>query len=210
MNNLTYTKNKRCFIAILITNIFLFTGLTDTSNAMDSYQKTKNITNIDFGTQSLGIGQATREFYLCAGDLEKFQNHEKTTITIVEKKEEKKKHIRKKNIHRWNIPNSRSRVNMNRWVKKTKKNQTRIHIESPYITGEHPNAFTIQDNQCNQNKLLPGSSCLFEVSFTPQNEGLQRANIIIPYSYNGIYNNYMIIVSGTARKKNCPNMALIP
>jgi uncharacterized protein YlaI len=206
----TYTKKKKCFIAILMANIFILTGLTSSGNALNSYKINENTTNIDFGTQPLGISQTTRKLYLLASDSEQSQKHEKVKITIIENKEVKKKQVRQRNIHRWNIPNSRSRVNMNRWLKKTKKNQSPIHIESPYISGDNPNAFTIKDNQCNQNKLLPGKSCQFEVSFTPQVEGQQRANIVIPYSHHGIYNNIIIIVNGTAQKKGCPKMALLP
>jgi len=206
----TNTKKKECLIAILMANLFIFTGLPDTSNALDSYKKSETAVHFDFGTQPLGISQTTREFYLCASDSEEYQKDEKPKISIVEKNEVKKKQKPQRNIHRWNIPDSRSRVNMNRWLKKTKKNQVRIHIDPPYITGKNPNAFKIKDNQCNQNTLLPGSSCQFDVLFHPKNEGQQQANIIIPYSHNGIKNYYMVLVTGSAQKNMQTKMALVP
>jgi hypothetical protein len=206
----TDTKKKECFIVILMINFLIFTGLADTGNALDSYKNAENDAHFDFGTQPLGISQTTREFYLCAKDSKESQEDKKPSITIVEKNKVKMKQTRPKNIHRWNIPDSRSRINMNRWLKKTKKNQVAIHIDPAYITGENSNAFKIKDNQCNQNKLLPGSTCHFEVSYSPKIEGQQRANIIIPYSHNNEKKYYMMLVTGSAKKCEQPKMALLP
>jgi hypothetical protein len=206
----TDTKKKECLIVILMTNFIIFTGFADTGNALDSYKNSENVAHFDFGTQPLGISQTTREFFICAKDSEESHEDKKTSITIVEKNKVKMKQTRPKNIHRWNIPDSRSRVNMNRWLKKTKKNQVAIHIDPAYITGDNSNAFKIQDNQCNQNTLLPGSTCQFEVSYSPKNEGQQRANIIIPYSHNNVKKYYMIFVTGSAKKRGQPKMALLP
>jgi len=210
MINNNNKKKKECFIAILITNFLIFTGLADTGNALDSYNNADNVVHFDFGTQPLGVSQTTRCFYLCASDSEKIQEDAKPTITIIEKNEIKKKAPNKKNIHRWNIPDTRSRINMNRWLKKTKKNQIAIQIDDPYITGDIYNAFKIQDNKCNQNKLLPGSTCQFDVSFNPKNEGQLQANIIIPYSLNGIKDYYMLFVTGAAQKNEHARMAFLP
>jgi hypothetical protein len=210
MINQNNKKKKECFIAILITNFLIFSGLADTGNALDSYNNTDNIIHFDFGTQSLGISQTTRCFYLFASNSDRNQEDEKPKISIVEQKEVKKKVPNPKNIHRWNIPDTRSRINMNRWLKKTKKNQIAIQIDAPYITGDIYNAFKIQDNKCAQNKLLPGSTCQFEVSFNPKNEGQLQANIIIPYSHNGIKDYYMLLVTGAAKKKEHARMAFLP
>jgi hypothetical protein len=205
-----YNKKKEYFIGILMTYILLFIGLTDTANALDSNKKNDNHAHFDFGTQPLGISQTTKKFYICANDSDKIQEDELSTITIFEKIEPTKKKMRQRNIHRWNIPDTRSRVNMNRWVKKTKKNRIAIHIDAPYISGDRSNAFKIQDNQCNQNTLFPGSTCQFDILFHPKNEGRQRANIIIPYSLKGTSNYYTILVTGAAQKNGQKKIALVP
>jgi hypothetical protein len=204
----TYIKKKACFIVILMANLIIFSSLADTGNALDLNNNSENVDHFDFGTQPLGLSHTTREFYLCATDSEESQEDQKALITIVEKNKVKKKQARPGNIHRWNIPDSRSRVNMNRWLKKTKKNQAAIHIDPPFITGEYSNVFKIQDNQCNQNTLLPGSTCQFEVSYSPKNEGQQWANIIIPYSHNEVKHYYMVLITGSAKKRGQPEMGL--
>jgi hypothetical protein len=205
----TDKKNKKYFISVIIAIFLIVSVFANTVNALDSDKRSKDFIQFDFGTQPLGISQTTREFYLCASDSEENQMYANPKITIVEKNKVKKKHPRPSHIHRWNIPDSRSRVNMNRWLKKTRKNQIAIHIDSPYITGDNPNAFKIQDNQCNKNKLLPGTTCEFDVSFLPKNEGKQRANIVIPYSHKGVQSYYMVHVTGSAQKKAKTKMALI-
>jgi len=204
-----HNKKKEHCIAILVAYFFIFTVLGDTANALDLKQNKGHIVHFDFGTHPLGISQTTKKFYLCAKESDKIQKDETSTITIVEKIKPSKKRTYQKNIHRWNIPDSRSRINMNRWVKKTKKNQIVIHIDAPYISGNHSNAFKIQEDQCNQNSLLPGTTCQFDILFHPKNEGLKQASIIIPYSFNGINNYYTMIVTGSALKKGKTKMASI-
>jgi len=205
-----FLKKKGFFIAILMIYVFIFSGVNDQVNAQDAKKNDENAIHFDFGKQPFGISQTTKKFYLCNSDAEFLQDDKTPSITVVEKKQEQKTKKQYRKIQRWNIPDSRSRVKMNRWLKKTKKNRTAIHIDAPYITGDHPDAFAIMENQCNQNTLLPGSTCQFFVSFNPINEGRQCANIIIPYSHNDNKKYYMLHVSGSAQKKDQSNIALIP
>ncbi|ETR74669.1 MAG: hypothetical protein OMM_00006 [Candidatus Magnetoglobus multicellularis str. Araruama] len=152
----------------------------------------------DFGTHPLGISQTTKEFYLCARDIEESSEDSTSEITIIDKKEENQKQLKPKAIHRWNVPDSRSRVNMNQW---RKKNRIAIHIDPPYITGDNANAFKLQHNQCHENVLFPGSKCQFDITFQPKGEGKQKANIIIPYSKKGIKEYLTVFVTGSAERK---------
>jgi len=205
MNYLTFKKKYKYLFfktAIMIFAVFL----PNLSNGSELKENSKYSIQYDFGTHPVGASQTTKEFYLCANDSEESQEAEGTVIKVVEKKEtdikKSKQKKRQRKMKRWNIPNSRNRVNMNRWQRDAKKNRTAVHIKSPYVTGKNPQAFKLHDEQCHQNSLLPGAKCKFEISFKPKKMGKQAATIIIPYTKDSIEGFITVIVVGAGGKHN--------
>jgi len=209
MNYPTFKKKKLLFLLFTVLFI-LFPIISIADNTSETYKVTDHSILFDFGIHPVGASQTTKAFYVCVKDPDESTKFKTPRILLVNKNHNKKQIARKNRMKRWNIPDSRSRVNMKVWKKKVKKNKTAIHIDSPYVTGENRKEFQLKDNQCVKNTLLPGSTCEFNVSFQPKKEGKKKANIIIPYTLDGEeeYLTVHVIGSGGESKQIQTNMAL--
>ncbi|KPA10275.1 conserved hypothetical protein, secreted [Candidatus Magnetomorum sp. HK-1] len=206
----TFYKKKILFL--LFTVLFIISPIiSNAESTLETYKTSDHSILFDFGIHPVGISQTTKAFYICVKDLDDATSHQTPRVKLVTKKYNKKQMIRKKRMNRWNVPDSRSRINMKAWRKKTKKNRAAIHIDAPYVTGKNQKEFQLKDNQCIKNSLLPGTTCQFNVSFQPKKEGKKNANIIIPYTLDGEqdYLTVHVIGSGGQSKQIQTNMASI-
>ncbi|MBF0453136.1 MAG: hypothetical protein HQK75_20720 [Candidatus Magnetomorum sp.] len=192
----TFYKKKPCFFALIAVIIFS-PILTAAESTTDSYKSTDPSLSFDFGIHPVGISQTTKSFYLCAKETDEDSRRQASGVTLITQSEEMTSMKRLNKLNRWNVPDSRNRINMRAWRKKTKKKQISVHIEAPYVTGKNPTAFQLNENQCHQNTLLPGTTCQFNVSFQPKGTGRQTASIIIPYTQNGEKNYLTVYVAGS-------------
>jgi hypothetical protein len=178
----TFYNKRPCFFA-MIAIIFIAPIVIAAESSVEPYTD-RSCLDFDFGVQPVGTTQTTKSFYLCAQEAGETSNDQTTAVLLTTNFQPKKAKPKLK-MHRWNVPDSRSRVNMNTWKKKANKNRIAVHIESPIVTGKNPTAFQLNENSCNQNTLLPGTTCQLNVSFKPKGAGKQTAHIIIPYSRSG-------------------------
>jgi len=176
---------KKTFFLVSMTFILFSPILAAADSSVDSYTSDHSSLAFDFGIHTIGVSQTTKSFYVCAKKPDEKSVNKTTRVTLATKFESVNRPTPHHNMHRWNVPDSRSRINMNAWRKKARKERIAVRIESPFVTGKNTAAFQLDDNNCNQNALLPGTTCQFTVSFHPKGAGKQTANIVIPYTRSG-------------------------